>query len=160
MVGRPKQITGHLANTCQGIAYPAVDGRVDNLAIVFGVRLLLSGKGSGTGFRCRLIHAVEHTCLIIHTIRDAGNMPWQADRAFRADNHLKAGQGRQACQTCRIAFSLSGFGREQPIKFRIGVVAQLLCDGGGLPLDAQELPIWEKLHDFIGGQQVAARDVV
>ena len=33
-------------------------------------------------------------------------------------------------------------------------------DGGGLPLDANELAIRRKLHDFIGGQQIAASEVV
>ena len=49
---------------------------------------------------------------------------------------------------------------EQPPELGINIVAQLLRDGGGLTLHAQELVFRAELHDFIGGEQIAAREVV
>ncbi len=49
VVGRPQQITGHLANPGEGIADPAIDGRANNLAVVFRVGLLLSREGGQSG---------------------------------------------------------------------------------------------------------------
>jgi len=73
MVGRPQQITGHLANAVQCLADSAVDGCANNLAIMFRVRLLLGRESGRACFRRRLVHAVEHPCLIIHPIRDTGD---------------------------------------------------------------------------------------
>ena len=73
MVGRPEEITGHLTNAGQGVADLAVDGRADNLAIMFGVSLLLGRESGRAGFRRRLVHPIKYARLIIHAIRDAGD---------------------------------------------------------------------------------------
>ena len=49
---------------------------------------------------------------------------------------------------------------EQPVKFAVGAVAQLLRDRRGLSLNPQELVFRAKLHDFIRGQQIASGEVV
>ena len=49
---------------------------------------------------------------------------------------------------------------EQPVKFSIGAVAQLLGDCRGLSLNPQELVFRAKLHDFIRGQQITSGEVV
>ena len=49
---------------------------------------------------------------------------------------------------------------EQPVKFAVGAVAQLLGDCRGLSLNPQELVFRAKLHDFIRGQQITSGEVV
>ena len=49
---------------------------------------------------------------------------------------------------------------ELPVKFAVGVVAQLLRDCRGRALNPQDLVFRAKLHDFILGQQIAPGEVV
>ena len=49
---------------------------------------------------------------------------------------------------------------KQPVKFFIGVVAQLLRNRCCLALNTEELVFRAELHDFIRGQQIAPGEVV
>ncbi len=137
----------------------AVEGLAQKIPVFFRIGLVPCGEGCDPRFCRDLYLLVRHGGQIVDPVGHAGDSRGHEIERFA---QIIVGEGREVGLVWHreASFGLLVLRDKQSLELGIGVIAQLLRHGGGLTLHAQELVFRAELHDFIGGQQIAAREVV